>query len=143
MPLKDLGVKGRGVYHELLNGPANRQRDGCFAERWGRRFESGQMRRSTNNGSMEGKGIWVFIILFFRLYKNRHRGGRGGPASPKAGTWHGRPSSDSTDCVFTTPCHCFYPCPALIECSEDINTFFVYSSLGEAGRKRPFHLKAP
>lgn len=32
----------------------------------------------------------------------------------------------------------FYPCPALIECSEDINTFFVYSSLGEAGRKGLF-----
>lgn len=35
----------------------------------------------------------------------------------------------------------FYPCAASIKCSEDINRFFVYSSLGEAGKKRPFQLK--
>lgn len=64
IPLKYLGVKGRGVCHQFLNGPANRQHDRCHSEGWGRQFESGQTCQSANNCSMEVKGVWVFIILF-------------------------------------------------------------------------------
>ena len=35
----------------------------------GGQLESGQMCQSAHNCCMEVKGVWVFIKLFFRLYK--------------------------------------------------------------------------
>lgn len=70
---------------------------------------------------MVEKDIWAFVILFFQLYKTKIGWGLGFPKNVQL-AWGHPPSTDLKDGVFTTPCHRSYPCPALMKCSEDINS---------------------
>lgn len=88
---------------------------------------------------MVEKDIWAFVILFFQLYKTKIGRGPGFPKNAQL-AWGRLPSPDLKDCVFTTPCHRSYPCPALMKCSEDIN-IFLFTQAWEKLAEKAFSAK--